>query len=102
MSPLPDPALEAAARTLPDPDSLTRTQARAVRLARTQRLVMVRGGWKAGTHKISFKSTEILERLNLVRRVLDRGRWTLVCTGAGMALLDIIDQRTNAKKEARS
>jgi hypothetical protein len=96
----PDPVLVEAGKTLPDPSSLTPTQRRAIRLARTQRLIMVRGGWKApaaaGTSHVSFKTTDPLEALGLVRRVLDRARWTLVCTGAGMMLLDVIDARKQA------
>jgi len=94
---LNDAALEQAERTLPDPGSLTPTQRRAIALARTRRLIMVRGGWKAGTTMVSFKTSDPLEKLNLVRRVLDRARWTLVCTGAGMMLLDVIDARKGAR-----
>jgi len=100
----PDAALERAAATLPDPATLTATQRRALRVARTERLIMVRGGWKtvstAGATMVSFKTSDPLEALNLVRRVLDRARWTLVCTGAGMMLLDVIDQRKAAKGAA--
>jgi hypothetical protein len=96
-----DPVLADASKTLPDPASLTPTQRRAIRLARTQRLIMVRGGWKApaaaGSTHVSFKTTDPLETAGLVRRVLDRARWTLICTGAGMMLLDIIDGRKAAK-----
>lgn len=88
-----DAALERAATSLPDPSSLTPTQRRALRIARTQRLIMVRGGWRAGSTMVSYKTSDPLEALNLVRRVLDRARWTLVCTGAGMMLLDVIDAR---------
>jgi hypothetical protein len=96
-----DPVLADASKTLPDPGSLTPTQRRAIRLARTQRLIMVRNGWKAasalGTSHVSFKTTDPLEALGLVRRVLDRARWTLVCTGAGMMLLDVVDARKTAR-----
>lgn len=97
MTPSPDPALDLAATALPDPSSLTTGERRALRLARTARLIMVKGGWKAGATFVSFKTTAPLETRNLVRRVLERARWTLVCTGAGMMLLDVIDQRKSSK-----
>lgn len=97
MTSTPDPALEAAARALPDPASLTPTQRRAIRLAHTRRLIMVRGGWKAGTDFVSFKTTDPLETMKLVRRYLAGARWTLIATGAGMMVLDIIDERKASK-----
>lgn len=92
-----DPVLSAAARALPDPASLTATQLRALRLARSHRMIMVRGGWKANNRSVSFRTTDPLESLNLVRRVNERARWTLICTGAGLMLLDIVESRKPSK-----
>lgn len=93
----PDPALARAAHALPDPSSLTATQIRALRLARHYRMIMVRGGWKGNNQHVSFKTTDPLETMKLVRRINDKARWTLIATGAGTMLLDVIDQRKETK-----
>lgn len=92
-----DPALERAAQSLPDPARLTATQIRALRLVRSYRTVMTRGGWKANNRTISARTSGPLETMNLVRRVLERGRYHLVTTGAGSMLLDVIDARQARK-----
>jgi len=90
--------LQATARPLPDPAALTTSQKRALRLAHSRRLIMVRNGWRAGTDQTaSFKTTNPLEDMGLVRRKLERARWRLVATGNGVMVLGIMDQRLAAK-----
>jgi hypothetical protein len=92
-----DPALEAAARALPTPESLTATERRALDAARRFHLKQVRGGYAAGDVKVSAKTAQKLEARQLVRRTFERGRYQLIATGAGLTLLDIIAERQNRK-----
>lgn len=98
----PDPALARAAFALPDPSTVTATERRALRAALTLRLVQLgRGNYHAGDVKVSAATARKLEARGLVRRVIDRNRYTLICTGAGKNVLDIIAER-QARKGASS
>jgi hypothetical protein len=95
-----DPALDLAARVLPDPSSLTATELRALDLARRFRLVEIRGGFRAGDAKVSAITAKKLEARGLVRRLIERNRYTILCTGAGKMLLDIVSERKARKGKA--
>ncbi|MBT56203.1 MAG: hypothetical protein CMF72_22730 [Mameliella sp.] len=93
----PDPALAIAARALPDPKTLSASERRALDAALRLHLSAVRGGFRAGDIKVSRKTALKLEARGLVRKVLERNRYTLICTGAGKNVLDIIYERKNRK-----
>lgn len=97
----PDPALAIAARALPDPRTLSATERRALTTALKLHLVQCRGGYRAGDIRVSRKTAQKLEARGLVRKVFERNRYTLICTGAGKTVLDIIDER-NSRKGAPS
>jgi phosphoserine phosphatase len=93
----PDPALAIAARALPDPKTLSASERRALEAALRLHLSEVRGGFRAGDIKVSRKTAIKLEARGLVRKVLERNRYTLICTGAGKNVFDIIDERKARK-----
>lgn len=93
----PDPALAIAARALPDPRTLSATERRALSAALRFHLSECRGGYRAGDIKVSRKTAQKLETRGLVRKLFERNRYTLICTGAGKNVLDIIAER-NARK----
>lgn len=94
----PDPALAIAARALPDPCTLTATERRALDAALRLHLSEVRGGFRAGDIKVSRKTALKLEARGLVRKVFERHRYTLICTGAGKNVLDIIAERKTRRR----
>lgn len=93
----PDPVLAIAARALPDPKTLSATDRRALDAALRFHLVECRGGYRAGDVRISRKTALRLETRGLVRKVFERNRYTLICTGAGKNVLDIIHERKSRR-----
>lgn len=91
-----------AASDLVDPKDLTALERRALEDVTRLQLHRTRGGYaNVNCKPVPLKVAEKLERLKLIRSAYDRKRaaHTLVATGLGITILDIIRLRRERKEQ---